>query len=602
MKRSIVLVAGLALGACSDVEGPDTEGAPRFSQQQFEHRIRPAKASTDQPETPTQDMAARTWFGIAIDVAGSLKPDQQIDLTVTYTANYATTDADLRVTLPEVEYAKWSDWGSDYTVSVGREVPAKLEASQGFTVGGEVTQTTSFSVPSSGIYRVFASARSGKARPDGTMDRVRAGTHKTVWILVDEGGGRVLDGFDPELVPDGFHPQPGPFRKVDTGQPKPDHAGEGILAQSRGFSKASSCGSDEVCITFVYYDEDLNETRSLPGVRYEYEIVDAPSGFEDSGSGFADSQGTISVSCPVYGARGEGTATFSDSKARIVPRSDNSFEFGYGDCGEEVEYQLPSIEGRVWVTSWHSIRDSELLFPARSVITFRVNPPNESGCVFQTGDDAIRLIENDDWVCIWGGYGIFVVAHEYGHAMHHELLGGIASYDSSLCEDHEPDVLTDLGCAYNEGWANYYGMVTQATIYAGSIAPEPRLTEQLIESNHYYDADEDGSIDEGTVAAFFFDVLDSANEDHDDIDLSGQDLYEVMGTCRVREGNVMVRPGGIDHLIWCLEAEVDGVITGGDDYFSTRDPHPTQENQSDHDWDETDIRTLWLTNLYGGGN
>ena len=55
---------------------------------------------------------------------------------------------------------------------------------------------------------------------------------------------------------------------------------------------------------------------------------------------------------------------------------------------------------------------------------------------------------------------------------------------------------------------------------------------------------------------------------------------------------------GIDHLIWCPENQVDSDIAGGDDYFTTRDPHPTQENQGNHNWNEAHVRKLWLRNLY----
>ena len=57
-------------------------------------------------------------------------------------------------------------------------------------------------------------------------------------------------------------------------------------------------------------------------------------------------------------------------------------------------------------------------------------------------------------------------------------------------------------------------------------------------------------------------------------------------------------PTGIDHLIWCLEAQVDSDVTEGDDYFQSRSVHPTSQNQSDHDWMESRVRTLWLKNLY----
>ncbi len=553
-------------------------------------------------------MAARKWFDLSINASGALKPDQPINPSVTYTANFATTDADLRVTLPEVESAKLSDWGQAYKTPLGIQLPAKLESSQGFSAGGQVTQTTSFSIPAAGIYRVHASARSEKVQADETTNRTQPATHAVVWLLVEETGGRILEDFDPDAVPDGFYRQPGPFREVSTGEPKPTQAGFSALVEPaveliRKLFGAQSCGSGEVCISFVYYDMDLNGNRAIPGIYYEYEIVDGPDDYEDSGSGYADSEGTAEVSCPVYGARGDGTAIFRDSKARVVPLANSSFDFGHGDCGEELQYQLRSLESRTWVIAWHSIRDAEELFPSRSTVTIKVNPPRlpEEGCNFLTGEEAIRIVEDANWDCIWGGYGIFVFSHEYGHAVHDELLGDVAWFDQDICRNHAPNVVVDLGCAYNEGWADYFGMKTQTTVYANDIDPDPRFTETILEGNSYYRAGEDGSLDEGTVAAFFYDLLDAADEGHDSLSISAEDLYEVMDDCEVREGSEWVSPGGIDHLIWCLEADVDSSITGGDDYFPTRDPHPTQENQSNHAWVEGHVRLLWLKNLYGEG-
>lgn len=72
-----------------------------------------------------------------------------------------------------------------------------------------------------------------------------------------------------------------------------------------------------------------------------------------------------------------------------------------------------------------------------------------------------------------------------------------------------------------------------------------------------------------------------------------------MKDCGVRSGGSSWNsPDGIDHLIWCLENQVDTAITNGDDYFQERESHPTQENQNDHSWDEDHIRTMWLMNLY----
>ena len=43
---------------------------------------------------------------------------------------------------------------------------------------------------------------------------------------------------------------------------------------------------------------------------------------------------------------------------------------------------------------------------------------------------------------------------------------------------------------------------------------------------------------------------------------------------------------------------MDSDVTEGDDYFQSRSVHPTSQNQSDHDWMESRVRTLWLKNLY----
>ena len=99
------------------------------------------------------------------------------------------------------------------------------------------------------------------------------------------------------------------------------------------------------------------------------------------------------------------------------------------------------------------------------------------------------------------------------------------------------------------------------------------------------------------ISSFFYDLTDGTSESHDAIDLGTGDVSFVMRTCSVRQGT-WISPTGIDHLIWCLEAEVDTEIAGGDDYFTRRDPDPTDQNQNNHSWDEEDIRTLWLKNLY----
>ena len=83
MKRLIIAVAGLVTFVdCSDVEGPDLENLesmPRFSEHEEGPQLRPVAGRRS--EGTTVDIAAKNWFSIDIDVAGSLKPSDLISLT-----------------------------------------------------------------------------------------------------------------------------------------------------------------------------------------------------------------------------------------------------------------------------------------------------------------------------------------------------------------------------------------------------------------------------------------------------------------------------------------------------------------------------------------
>ena len=433
-----------------------------------------------------------------------------------------------------------------------------------------MTQSVAFSVLVPGIYRVHATARSKKVRPDETTDRTQQSAYKTLWLLVDESGGRTLDTFEPEAIPDGFMRQPGPFRKDRGGKPRPAQAGFAALvrpiidAARRIRGEESSCGSGYVCVQLVYEDQDLGETHPLPGMKYEYAFIDPQTGYEEWGaSGYADSKGEFEVACPAWNEDFHGSLSFDDGSARIVPRTNHSLTLGY--CEETQQVELPSVEARTWLNAYYSIANSRTMFHDRAKITIRVNAPDESSepCAYRPGDDFIRIQDNDVRGCVWGAYGMFVFPHEYGHALHAKRLGGLPDTGSECSEQHEPDVPTNLGCAYVEGWANYHGFITRPAIYAGQLPGSTWFTQDTIENNIYLQDDDDGSIDEGVVAAFFHDLIDPAGETGDQIDLSGDDVSRVMNECKVYLAD-WSRPRGIDDLIWCLEADVDVGITGDD--------------------------------------
>jgi len=269
MNRSIWLAGLVALAVgCADIEGPDVARAPSLSPDEL---LQPAASHS---RSGTANTAARKWFDITIDADGTLKPDQNIDLTITYEAIFATPDAEISVLLPEVENAKLSAWDEDYKVRTGTRLPVKLESNSAFSAGGAVTQSVDFAVEEPGIYSVIASAKSTKLRADETTALVQPVVHEILWLVIDEAGGRVLDRYDADAIPEGYRRQPGPFRKVRPGT-TPGADGPGLAAS---FAGSASCRSNEVCVEVSYVDADLKTNVVMPDVYYEYNIVDGQTG------------------------------------------------------------------------------------------------------------------------------------------------------------------------------------------------------------------------------------------------------------------------------------------------------------------------------------
>ena len=483
----------------------------------------------------------------------------------------------------------------------GSRLPVKLESNSAFSAGGAVTQSVDFSVEEPGIYSVIASAKSKKVRADETTALVQPVVHEILWLLVDETDGRVLDGYDPDAIPEGYRRQPGPFREVRPGA-EAGEDGQGGLAAS--FASSASCGSNEVCVEVSYFDSDLETSLAVPDVYYEYTIADGQTDYlEYEADGYTDEDGVFKLGCPSVGEDVSGSVSLDNSVARIVPNARaGSFNVGLGDCGHKLDIVVSADEGRTWTNAMYSIGNSRDQMNSRSKINIAVNQPSRyPNCHWDRTTTTIKMLNTKDDDCIWGGYGVFAFAHEYGHAVHEELGGGIQSINYG-CSRHYPGAPVEtLSCAYKEGWANYHALITLPTeVYPSNrIKPDRRAIESKYENNSFYSSGMDGSLDEGPVMSFFYDLFDGGSgESHDLLDLDVQDVLSVMGSCKVLVSGSWIRPAGIDHLIWCLENQVDSDITGGDDYFTTRDPHPTKENQSNHSWNETHVRKLWLKNLY----
>jgi hypothetical protein len=202
--------------------------------------------------------------------------------------------------------------------------------------------------------------------------------------------------------------------------------------------------------------------------------------------------------------------------------------------------------------------------------------------------------ENDDHIQIdtahtWGPYGIFTVAHEYGHAVHHIVLGGI-KHNSGTCSSHGMHDYINYGCAYFEGFADYHAAVVRGS--AGEF-----FTDIVNEPTHN---GQNGSINENGVASFLYDLTDAAGDEaFDSVQYPTSYIADVWRTCDAHEAvfpNNWQSAHGIDHMIYCFEQTVDPTATA---YF--RGPLWDAEAESATEptgWSQSAIRSIWKADLF----
>ena len=191
---------------------------------------------------------------------------------------------------------------------------------------------------------------------------------------------------------------------------------------------------------------------------------------------------------------------------------------------------------------------------------------------------------------VWDEYGTFIQAHEYGHAFHQRVWGGIVGGCSG---SHQIDQPSSLGCAYSEGIADFFSFVTMPTTwmarnYSGVTAA--------------YGTDR--STTEVHVAAFLTRLVDSAIDPArpwDRAQFPGRYVGETIRTCTTN-GVSPARADGIDRLIYCLERGVDPRIR--DAYFTSRANASRITTQASGveaplGWNRAIVRTLWEKVLYG---
>jgi hypothetical protein len=580
-------------------------------------------------------------FDLDIEVAGSLKPGQPIHLTLRGTARFATGDAEVRLSLPEVAAAERSSW-QVVELPVGEETPPHIRLRRAFSAAESFRERTSLTIPEPGYYFVIATAKQHSI--DSDTDRpnlVGDVSGKAVWLWIDEHGGRVTERFDTTLFDAGTRKERGP--RGSKYKPPRLHRKDAAIActvypELPGEVTLQACGTatleppstvpgtSATHAFSVIYDKAAggHTAAPVPQVRYLWRITAQPGGtLIASGEGNADANGNL----PVIDCRGSTSErnvvvdvyTLND-RARVTFGDPNLPAGRYtGSCGGSNTITANMYMSQLFINLLKTVEGHYRAFgtyPDR--IPAALNQTGETSYHYQTPE--VRIYAS--YRMVFGEYGVFVAAHEWGHMWQDRTLyhgsadvknGLMRYYDNSCPLQHPPESKTNFGCALGEAFADWYAVLVRAS--------DLPTWKTHLESNYYYRncypgysergvvvCTDDGAITEGALHAFLWDLSDgSTDEPHDRLQFTPATIANVVKGCLVHPANAgpnqWIAYNGADHLIWCMdgrspyEMKINGITST---FFNARSRSVWADDSLGPLLTLRDdrFRRLWLVNLY----
>jgi hypothetical protein len=612
----LALASGFIAG-CSDRAEPPSLVAPTG----------PAAAEVQAPGEPAGEFPIQHRFDLDLTAAGSLKPGRPVVLSVAGRARFATRAARVRVFLPEVAAGEDGGWEVVElpTGAVRPHLDTRLALSRGETFRDQVAVT----IPEAGYYYVRASVDqlSDDRAADG-LQMIGDTEARSFWMWIDERGGRITEDFDPGVFPPGYRVQRGP---LSPGKSRSRVHQRGTYPECSvivdGPVLASGCPEPYVypdpptpppaqaLLVVSYDDESSGEVmRALPKVKVQWALTNPNSTVVlGSGSAFTDANGAIPpIDCQAPAGQRNLTISVLTANERVnVKGTDGSTTAArlMTTCGGSTPVTVSS--GKMA----HLFRNLNLTaeghdryFPSQYDVMYAALYADGKTFYDYTHPDGELHIYGDA-LHVFGSYGAFVAAHEYGHKYQDRFWysspasSGLMRYYRNVCpEVHPPAEGTNLPCAIGEGVADWY-----AVLVRGDATGQWRSD---LESNRYYLActsgcTSDGSIVEGAVHSFLWDLTDaSGTEWYDQIQVQPWQLAKTLQYCTVTMANgSLIAYTGIDHLIFCMEQRspysfvVNGRSTAST-FFPTRTVWPHSARFVDISGNTDAFRKLWLIDLY----
>ena len=416
-------------------------------------------------------------------------------------------------------------------------------------------------IPEEGYYHITVMARA-----EGPFESpyVDDNAYRETWLFVADGGGRQVNFFDHSIFPEHIVPQPGPFEPWG-----PEASG----SSSNQVAAAMAAGAPRTFTVFFHTDSADNKDIGMKGAEYRAEYIERGQNVTTY-RGTVPQAGHVDFPCTGYAEQYVTGRVWVPTTPEVNAGYTLSYwQARYSQCGDTI----PVLGARHYYLPWlflnYAIPKIESHFRHyRSPVNYSWKEEDES-TVYSGSQDKIiyrRPSVDRDWTS----------AHEFGHALHHEELGGL--WSASCPKPHYVGRPSNYKCALQEGFADYAADI-------GS--PTPWVRRGWEDYHRPAPAWRANAEVEGNVAALFHDLIDRNNEDGDEVSLNGFDVARVFRTCRTSQGD----REDIAAFVWCMENRFDADLHRR--HFpgvnQTRNPISTRPSN----WDADDIRSTWLKNI-----
>jgi hypothetical protein len=547
----------------------------------------------------TGDTRAEQRIAVELGATGSFRPGTPIVVTSRARGLRAAAGVDYELVVLDEESTE-----NTAVNERGRDV-ARFQGDLGRDAERQLTATVTF--PHAGYYRIVATARSqpvpGETRADGDPAVIDLSS-QTLYVLVQEQGGRLTDGFDPGIA------AADPNRALRYGE-----LGRFVPRYPEGGGTASLQTANQIGTArrLMYYSEEApagNRGIADALITFNCQSNTYPYGNISSGSTRTATDGSFSVACST--GRYNGRAELRNQYANVAGRDSAASGVGFSSADGSTVVTVPNRwAAHVFVVYNRYIPIAESRTArTRGLMNTYVSMDNTYDIHYHPGAD--RIHHNN--TRIWNEDGRFVIMHEYGHAFHWRGLEPPASYWCSESGEHNWDMEYTFSCAWVEGFATFFSVWVVGDALTNSYYSDNTVETQkwaLDPADQPFYTSGDGALIEGAVAAFLYDLADGSTSpdgitgDDDAVAYPGTFLVPLIANCILGDGSQNITSiDGVDLYVYCLEGDgsaANAALAVRPDSFwwqgitlviKNTSPLPTG-------FSPTAVRTLWKRNLYG---